>query len=420
MTQSPESVIENKPLAASEAWREARQSMDPVIASEARQSMPPEDDEISLLDLLQVVADNLRLLVLGPLAAGLLALGITFAIPPTFTATTKFMPPQQQQSAAASMLASLGALGGLAGAATGLKNPADQYVAFLKSRTVQDALIDRFKLMERYESKFKESARKALDANVLIASGKDGLITIDASDKDPAFAAQLANAYVEELRQLLSRLAVTEAQQRRMFFEKQLNTTKDNLTKADQALKASGINSNVLKSNPTAAVEGLAKLKAAITAQEIKLGSMRGYLTESAPDFKQAQTELAAMRSQLARADKEEPATADAQGDYISKFRNFKYHETLFELFAKQYEMARIDESREGAVIQVVDVALPPELKAKPKKAQIAMVTTLATGFALLLFIFIRHALRGAAKDQESSAKLAKLKTSLAQALGRR
>src|SRR5450830_676600 len=213
-----------------------------------------EDDEISLLDLLQVVVDNLRLLVLGPLAAGLLALGISFAIAPTFTATTKFLPPQQQQSAAASMLASLGALGGLAGAAAGLKNPADQYVAFLKSRTVQDSVVERFKLMDKYESKFKESARTALDANVLIASGKDGLITIDASDKDPVFAAQLANAYPEELTQLLGRIAVTEAQQRRAFFEKQLKAAKDNLIKAEVALKTSGINSDVLKTSPTAAV----------------------------------------------------------------------------------------------------------------------------------------------------------------------
>ena len=380
---------------------------------------PEDDDEISLLDLLQVVADNLRLLVLGPLAAGLLALGITFAIAPTFTATTKFMPPQQQQSAAASMLQSLGALGGLVGAASGLKNPADQYVAFLKSRTVQDALIDRFKLMDRYENKYRDDTRKELEKNVTITSSKDGLITIDASDKDPAFAAQLANAYVEELGHLLSRLAVTEAQQRRMFFEKQLNTTKDNLTKADQALKASGINSNVLKSNPVAAVEGLAKLKASITAQEIKLASMRGYLTESAPDFKQARTELSAMRAQLNQAEKEEPSAAGADGDYISKFRDFKYHETLFELFAKQYEMARIDESREGAVIQVVDVALPPELKAKPKKALIAIMTTLATSFALLLFVFIRQALRGAAQMPESAEKLSRLRQAWARALGR-
>lgn len=386
------------------------------------QSMTPpieaEDDEISLLDLLQVVVDNLRLLVLGPLTVGLLALGMTFAIAPTFTATTKFMPPQQQQSSAASMLAGLGALGGLAGAASGLKNPADQYVAFLKSRSVQDALVDRFKLMDRYETKFKADARKGLEANVQIASGKDGLITIDASDKDPAFSAELANAHVEELGKLLNRLAVTEAQQRRMFFEKQLQSAKDNLIKAEQALKASGVNSSVLKANPIAAVEGLAKLKAALTAQEIKLASMRGYLSESAPDFKQALTELAALRAQQGRSEAAEPAT-EGDSDYISKFREFKYFETLFELFSKQYEMARVDESREGALIQVVDTALPPERKSKPKKALIAMVSTLAAGFALLLFVFIRQALRGAAQTPESAEKLGRLRQAWRKALGR-
>jgi uncharacterized protein involved in exopolysaccharide biosynthesis len=378
-----------------------------------------ENDEISLLDLLQVVADNLRLLVLGPLAAGLLALGYTFTITPTFTATTKFIPPQQQQSGAASLLAGLGALGGLAGAAGGIKNPADQYVAFLKSRSVQDALVDRFKLMERLETQSREAARSAVDGRVLVASGKDGLITIDVSDKDPSFAAQLANAHIEELGKLMNRLAITEAQQRRVFFEKQLTNAKDNLSKSEQALKASGVNSSALKASPGAAVEALAKLKANITAQEIKLASMRGYLTESAPDFKQAQTELFAMRSQMDRSEKTDPsATGGSDSDYTARFRDFKYHETLFELFAKQYEIARVDESREGALIQVIDVAVPPERKSKPRKAQIVMMTTLAAGFVLLFFIFIRQVLRGAAQTPGLAEKLGRLRQAWVKALG--
>ena len=390
----------------------------PVIAGSDPQSMP-EDDEISLLDLLQVVADNLRLLVLGPLVAGLLALGYSFTITPTFTATTKFMPPGQQQSGAAMMLQSLGALGGLASAA-GIKSPADQYVAFLKSNSVQDALVDRFKLMERYKTKFREDARNALGGNVQIASGKDGLITVDASDKDPMFAAQLANAHVEEFGKLLNRLAVTEAQQRRLFFEKQLANAKDNLVKAEQALAASGVSSSVLKSTG-AAVAAVAQLKGQIAAQEIKLASMRGYLTDSAPDFKQAQTELSAWRAQLSRAEKADPAVGlnGSDSDYIAKLRDFKYFETLFELFSKQYEVARIDESREGAVIQVLDAAQPPDYKSKPKKAQTAMMTTLATGFALLLFIFIRQALRNARQVPETSEKLNRLRQAWRQALGR-
>lgn len=378
----------------------------------------PESDEISLLDLLQTVVENLRLLVLGPLAVGVLALGISFLIKPTFTATTQFLPPQQQQSAAAAMLQSLGALGGLAGAATGLKNPNDQFVAFLESRGVQDTLITRFKLMERYEAEFLEDARKALGEHVRVSSGKDGLITVAVDDEEPAFAAELANAYVEELGLLLNRLAITEAQQRRLFFEKQLASAKDSLVKAEQALKASGVNSSALKANPEAAIEGLARLKASIAAQEVKLASMRGYLTENAPDFQQAQRELAALRAQLTQAEREEPATAN-DSDYVGKFREFKYFETLFELFAKQYEIARVDEAREGAVIQVVDAAVTPNKKSKPKRGLVAVLATLASGFALLMFVFARQALRSAGSNAESAAKVAALGHAWRRAIGR-
>ena len=378
-----------------------------------------EEDENSIIDILQVVVDNLRLLILGPLCIGVLTLSYSYTIAPLYTANTKFLQPQQQQSSAASLMASLGALGGLAGAAAGIKSPADQYVAFLQSRTVQDAMIDRFKLETRYEVKFRDDARNTFKGNSVITTGKDGMISIDFSDKDPAFAAQVANAYPEELSKLLSRIAVTEAQQRRVFFEKQLNNAKDKLTQADQALKVSGINSNALKSNPNAAVETLARLKANITAQEIKLSSMRGYLTESAPDFKQALTELSAMRQQMARAEQEETTTSRGGSDYIAKYRDYKYHETLFELFAKQYEMARIDEAREGAVIQVVDVALPPERKVKPKKAQMAMIATLASGFALLLLVFIRNGLSNAQQSPETAQKFVKLLHGLRRAIGR-
>ena len=379
--------------------------------------MQEAEDEISLLDLLQTIVDNLRLLVLGPLAAGVIALGCSFLIAPTFTAKTQFLPPQQQQSAAASMLASLGALGGLAGAATGLKSPAEQYISFLKSVSVQDALIERFELTEKYEAKLKTDARSALSGSVRIASGKDGLISVEVDDKDPKFAADLANAHVQELRNLLGRLAVTEAQQRRLFFEKQLAQTKDNLAKADLALKSSGISSSVLKSSPAAAVEAVARLKAGISVQEVKLGAMRNYLTESSPDFKQALSELASLKSELAKAEKDEPAS-QGMSDYVARYREFKYQETMFELFAKQFELAKVDESREGAVIQVLDTAQPPEREAKPKKAMIAIIAALAAGFALLIFVFIRSALQNASQDEETKLRMAALKGSWHRAIG--
>ena len=378
-----------------------------------------EDDEINLLDLVQTVVDNLRLLVVGPLAVGVAALGISFLVTPTFTAQVSFLPPQQSQGMAASLSNSLGALGGMAGAAAGLKNPADQYVSFLKSNSIEDALIDRFKLMDRYKADYKQDARKTLEGNVKIASGKDGIITVDVDDHDPQFAADLANAHVEELTRLMGRLAVTEAQQRRQFFEQQLKGTKDKLAAAEIALGETGVNASVLKSDPTSAVAAVATLQAQVTAQEVKLGVMRGYLAESAPEFKQAMTELLNLRAQLAKQSKDGAEPKAVQGDYINRYRDFKYQETLYELFAKQFEMAKLDEAREGATIQVVDVAQPPERKAKPKKALIAIIATLASGFALLLFVFARQSLANAAKDEDSAQRMTQIRASWRRAIGR-
>jgi uncharacterized protein involved in exopolysaccharide biosynthesis len=380
-----------------------------------------DDDEISLLDLLQTVVDNLRLLVIGPLVVGFTALGISFLIPPTYTAKTQFLPPQQQQSAAASMLASLGSLGGLAGAVGGIKNPADQFLAYMRSVTVQDALIERFKLQERYEAKTKTDARFALQENVRTASGKEGLISVEVDDKDPKFAAELANAQVEELGKLLGKLATTEAQQRRLFFEKQLTQAKEKLIQSEIELKSSGVSGSVLKSNPASAVAAVAGLQAGVTAQEVKLGSMRGYLAETAPEFKQALNELANLKAQLAKQEKDTPTNSNitAQGDYVSKYREFKYNETLFELFTKQFEIAKVDESREGAIIQILDVAQPPERKSKPKKAMISIIATLAAFFALVLFVFIRQGIKNGAQDKETSRKLHYLKISWHKALGK-
>ncbi len=380
-----------------------------------------DEDEVSLLDLLLTIVDNLRLLVFGPLIVGLLALGYSFTISPTYTAKTQFLPPQQQQSAAVNMLTSLGSLGGLAGAVGGLKNPADLFLAYMKSVSLQDSLIERFNLLERYESKTKTDARVSLSGKVRATYGRDGLISVEVDDKDPQFAADLANAHVEELGKLLAKLASTEAQHRRLFFEKQLNQAKDKLIQSEIALKATGVSGSVLKSNPGSAVAAVASLQAALTAQEVKLGIMRGYLAETAPDFKQAMNELANLRAQLGKQEKDSPlagAKATSQGDYITKYREFKYQETLFELFSKQFELAKVDEAREGAVIQVLDFAQAPERRVKPKKAMIAIIATLASGFALLLFVIVRQALATAGHDVKLRQKMVQLKSSLRRAIG--
>ena len=179
------------------------------------------DVETSLGDIASALVDHLRLLIFGPLVAGVIALGVTYLIAPTFTAGSTFIPPQQTQSAAASALASLGSLASLAGGAAGARSSGEQYVSLMQSVTVSDRIIDQFKLMEVYDTKYRADARRELAGNVRIPFGrKDGLINVEVDDKSPQRAADIANRYVDELRRVTATLAVTEAQQRRLFFER--------------------------------------------------------------------------------------------------------------------------------------------------------------------------------------------------------
>jgi capsule polysaccharide export protein KpsE/RkpR len=375
-------------------------------------------DETSLLDLILVLAENLRLLVFGPVLAGLLALGITYAIAPTYTSRVVMLPPQQPQSAASVALQSLGSLAGLAGGAAGIKSPADQYVALMQTATVENRLIDRFNLLVVYEKAYKADARKELERNTRITIGKkDGLITVEVDDTSPQRAADIANAYVEEIRKLASSLAISEAQGRRLFFEKQLTRTKEDLAAAQKALQSAGVNEGTIRAEPRAAVEAYARIQAEVTASEVRLQTMRGFLAETAPEFQRMQGELIALRKQLAR--REALNAASIQSDYVDRFREFKYHETLFELLSRQYEIARIDESREGAVIQVVDAAFAAERKSKPRRAIATGITSFGTLILLLGLVFLREALRSASRVEPTAGKLTTLRVLTLRALGR-
>jgi len=347
-----------------------------------------EDDEqsLDLLDMLKTLIARWRLLLLAPLAAGAMAFAATYLITPSFTSKTTFLPPQQQQGTAASALASLGALSGLAGTVAGIKTPGDQYVALLQSVNIQDQIVERFKLMNIYDVKFRVDARKALEDRVRISLGKkDGLISIEVDATDPKMAADMANQYVAELRRLSGELALTEAQQRRAFFEAEVKRTQLKLAEAQKVLQVSGFDPGALKAEPKAAAEGYAKLKAEATAVEVRLETMRRTLAESAPEIQQLEALLAALRGQLAKV--ENNRDVDTDSDYVSRYRDYKYQESLFELLSRQFEIARLDESREGALIQVVDRATPAERKSKPKRATTAIFTTLLVGLALAAWV---------------------------------
>lgn len=363
-----------------------------VAATEQHASTNPFSN-INPEELVWAVLGRWKLLAGSALATGALAVGISFLVPKTYLSTTTFLPPQQQQGAAAAALSSLGALAGLAGGGA-VKTAGDQYVAFMQSVTVQDRIIERFKLMQVYDVELKHDAREKLAKFAKVSLGKkDGLITVSVEDVDPTRAAAIANRYVEELRILSGSLAVTEAQQRRMFFEAQWKLAKEQLTSAQQALELSGFNASALKAEPKAAAEAYAQLRAELASAEIKLRAMRTSLADETPEVRQLTTVVSALRERLSKLEASE-ARPDRNADYVGKFREFKYQEVMFELMAKQYELARVDEAREGALIQVIDTAAPAERKFGPKRSVFGILGAVL-GLLLGASWAVRHELRG-------------------------
>ena len=378
------------------------------------------DDEINFLDLLIVLAKHKKLVLGLPLAAAVLAAVITLLMPKIYTATARILPPQQSASMAAAVLNQLGgALGGWAGGPLGIKNPTDLYVGMLKSRTVADRLIERFKLKELFDKTTLVDTRKALENVTTISTGKDGIIVVELDDKDPKRAAAMANAYVEELGRLNDSLAVTDASRRRLFFEKQLEKTKDDLASAEIELKKTQEKTGLIKldAQGKAIIDAVAQLKAQVAAKEVQIGAMRTFATERSPELERTQQELAGLREQLHKLERDNPA---AEGDilvptgrvpeagleYIRKARDVKYYETLFELLAKQYEIARLDEANNASLIQVLDKAVPPDKKSKPKRTLIVVITGLVVGFLAVLWAFIREAQERACRNPEQAQRL--------------
>ena len=381
-----------------------------------------EADEISLLDLAIVLAKHKKLILGLPLVAAIIAVIVTLLMPNIYTGVTRILPPQQSQSTAAAMLIQLGGLADIAGQSLGIKNPNDLYVGMLKSRTVADTLIDRFGLKKVYDENTYHYARRELEKRTMVASGRDGIIKVEVEDKDPKRAAAIANGYVEELYKLTQTLAVTEASQRRLFFERQLDQTRKNLASAEaaarQGLEKGGL--VVVDAQGRGMIETTARLRAQIAVKEIQIGAMRAFATGQNPDLRQAQHELDAMKQELAKMEGTSSGrdTADSASkadgmENLRLLRDVKYFETIFELLAKQYEIARIDEARDASLIQVLDKAVEPEQKSKPKRALIVILSALIAGVITVSWAFVAEALEKARRDPDGSSRLQALRSYL-------
>lgn len=395
----------------------------------AARTVRSEGYESHVLDLLIVLSRGKRMILRTTLAVAVASAAVSLCLPNRYTATANILPPQQSPSLAASMIGQLGALGPMASMAQkdlGLKNPNDLYVGMLRSRTVEDALIRRFDLLRVYRDKKMSNGRRDLEDASSIVLGKEGFIAISVEDRDRGRAPQIANAYVDELRTLTQKLAVTEAGERRLFFERQLELAKNNLADAEQALKQTEQTTGLIQldGQAKAIIESVGKLRAAIAAKEVELHAMRLFSTEQNPDVQLGEQQLSGMRAQLALLEKQNgeanvqvPAgnVPEAGLQYVRKLREVKYAETIFELLAKQYEAARLDEAKTAAVIQVLDPAIEPDRKSSPQRTWIVLIMTLAGLFGSVGYVLAAEVFHRLHSDPGVQARWIALKASVVQ-----
>lgn len=331
--------------------------------------------EVNLLDVLIVLLRRWRFIGWFTAGAAVLATIIVFLIPDKYTATSVILPPDQNSSMSSELMGQLAGssiLTSLAGGGLGIKNSGNMYASLFRSRTIEDVLIQRFDLMTRYHKKNMVDARRSFENRTKVELGlKDGLITVSVTDRDPQFAAQLANAYVNEFREHSDSLTLTAASQRRAFFQQQLLKANEDLARAEQAMKNMEQTTGVLQLDSQAKVliEQSAALRAQIVAKEVQLQSIRSFETEDNPQYAMVEQQLDALRAQLMKVAGPDanisghiglpktniPETGIA---YIDALRDLRYNEAITELLTKQFEAAKLDEAREG-VIEVSDIAVP-------------------------------------------------------------
>lgn len=387
------------------------------------------EPEINLIDLLIALGHEKLTLIVVTLLAALTGVVVSLNTAPTYVSRASIMPSQQSGGSGGGLaslgsLAGLAGLGGLSNIASGIKSSDEMYIALMRSQSVQAALIDQLKLKERYGAKNTEEVRQALTLNVtILADKKSGLLLIDAQDKVPEFAAQLANAHVKELNVILSRLAVTEAQQRRAYYELQIVKSQSKIPQLEQeykdAQKSSGLEVASLLSEA-------ATLPGQIAAKELQLQVLSRFATIQNPEIKRLAAEISALRAQMAKyelskiktqiSESSQPSqeSQNTRISFIQKatqsYNTLKIQEALLDGYVRQLELAKVDEAKEGPAVQVVDEAKAPEMRAKPERKKMVVAYTVTGLIIAFVLAVLRAFMRNVKSTPEGQQRLSQLK----------
>lgn len=369
--------------------------------------LPEEESAIDLVEVFRTVARGKKLIAKMTIASVSLAIAIAFLLPPRYTSSTSFIPPSlgNNSSMMSAIVGQLSPLGGgdLFGAG---KTSGELYAGILRSRSVTGDLVKRFDLMKVYGVKRESQAEKALQGSTAITiDTKSAIVTVNVTAKSPELAQNVAAAYMDALRQTNGRLALGQSSQRRMFFEQQLAREKNDLEDAEVEFKKTEESSGLIapSGQTEAQFRTIAETQAQLAARQVQLAALRQSSTEQNPEVIRLRSEIEDLQAQLERLQRGNQKRSainiptsqvpEAQLQYVRKQREVKYHEALFEMLAKQFEAARLDEAHDAPVIQVLDSASYPDIKSSPRRLYFALAGLLVGLIGGSAWVLIRAAL---------------------------
>jgi len=364
-------------------------------------NMPADNSQnISMTEYIKVLTKRSGMIIRLCFATAVITAGCSLMLPNIYSATALLLPAQEENGMVSALTSQLGGLANLAGGSIAGPTIADLYVSMLKSEPVIDPIIEQFKLNERYKRRLRSGTYAALRDNSAISVGKkDGIIAITVSDKDPKLAAAIANAYLDELKKLTIRLNISGAGENREFLQERLAAAKADLVISEDALKSFQQKYKAVQvpEQAKATLTGIAELKAVLAAREVELSTLSRSLTDYTQEVRNLKATIANLKEQIRQLETGSGSGAvpslgsvpDLGQEYVRLMRNFKTQETMVELLAKQYEMARISEKKDVAPLRILQLAKVPDLKSRPARAKLVLMATFTMGFFSVILAFL-------------------------------
>jgi len=384
------------------------------------------DDEIDFFGLFLPILKNRNFIIKISIYAFMISALVSLLMPRYYRSTARILPPQTQSSVSQQFLSQFSGLGMFSGGAAAFKDTSALYTELLKTNGVLDYVIEKNDLKEVYGVECQSCLRDFLRGNLGVASDKkSGIMTIGYIDKNPELAFEITGSFIEGLKKINNELAITEASQRRLFYEEQLKNAGESLIKAEEGMKSFQQRTGSIKMDDEAkaAIEETSLIRARISAKEVQMKVLQGYATKESPEYKNLENEISALKEQLSRFQSKMPSDDDSMFsakkasvygiEFIRKTREFKYNEALYEILLKQYEAARLDESKDNTVIQMVEKPEVPTMRFSPQRRKIVVKWTFIAFFFAVFFVFAGNFYENLKKDDEAGKKLETIKKNL-------